>query len=223
MLRELMDNRIYPIDNGLELPAEGWALAGSLLRTGKLARAESQYIWDIEGLKFDREQLNLKGKDIIAELIHEVSQNAPQQELPNPDIVFALAVQELEEDIWAAEEGLRETRLKREKFGDEIPAEVRYQEVKGWKRDINVQLVIIALVLSFLAVAVGAWLFFIYAWLIVIPIALWVFTMLLAFLRYGFQDESVLASLDIELREFAYRDGWLNRPSKSDDDTETDD
>ena len=223
MLRELMDNRIYPIDNGLDLPAEGWAHAGSLLRTGKLARADSQYIWDIEALKFDREQLNLKGKDLIAELIHGVSQNAQQQELPNPDIVFALAVQELDQDIWAAEEGLRETRLKREKFGDEIPAEVRYQEIKRSYRAMNVRFAIIAAALSIIAIAIGAWLLSILVWLVLLPIALWLFVMFLVFLQWGFAGESFLVSLDSELREFAHRDRWIILPSRSDGKTDTDD
>lgn len=186
--------------------------AHTLLRRGKLAKAESQYFSHIESLKSARERLKSEGKDRIVKLIHGSPQDTEHQEPPDPDTVLTLAMQVFEANISAAEEWHREARFKREKFGDKIPDEERYQEVKGRKRAIKVQFVIIALVLSILAVAVGAWLYFIFAWLIVIPIALWAFAMFLALLRYGFQDESILSSLDSELREFAYRDGWLKRP-----------
>lgn len=189
--------------------------ANSLLLRGKLAKAESQYFSHIESLKSARERLKSEGKDRIVKLIHGLPQDTEHQEPPDPDTVLTLAMQVFEANISAAEEWHLEARLKREKFGDKIPDEERYQEVKGRKRTIKVQFVIIALVLSILAVAVGAWLYFIFAWLIVIPIALWAFAMFLALLRYGFQDESILSFLDSELRELAYRDGWLKRPKGS--------
>ncbi len=219
IFRDFMDNRLDPA-------AEGWGdviQAQSLSGTGKLASAETHYLSGIENLKLARERLNSEGKDMIVQLLHDFSQDTEQQELPNPDVIFALAAQELEEDIWMAENGLRETRLNREKFGDEIPAEVRYQEVLGWYRATNVRFAVIATVLSILAVAVGAWLFFVFAWLIVIPIALWVSVMFVVFLQWALAGESLLASLDMELREFANRDGWIILPSRSDDETETED
>ena len=214
------------VDNKLEPAAEGWGdviFAGMSLREGKLAEAELQYLSGMESLKIARERLDEEGKDLIAQLLHNFSQKAEQQqEHPDPDKVLALAVQELEEDILLAEEGYRKARLKQEEFGSEIPAEERYKEVKGWYRSMNLRFAIIATILSILAVAVGASLFFIYAWLIVIPLALWAIAMFLTFISWGLQGESLLASLDSELREFAHRDGWRILPSRSDDKTKTD-
>ena len=135
-------------------------------------------------------------------------------------------MQEIEEDICEAEEGCREARLKGEKLGDQIPVEERYQEVlrrvKASKRELATQV----LVLSILAVAVGVGLFFIYAWLIVIPIALW------ALLTFGFiwgcivEQDYLFSSFDRDFpghKERLIRDGLIKRPSKSDDATEIDD
>jgi hypothetical protein len=194
----------------------------SLLNKGKLAEAESQYLSCIEDLKSAREQVISDGKGLIENLIRSLTQDAAHYEHPNPDTVLTLAIQIIDADISSAQEGLDEARIKREEFGDEVPAEVRYQEVKGWNRSINLRFAAITTVVSVLTFALGAWLFLILAWLIALPILLWAIVIFLYYVKWALARESLLASMDTELREFAYRDGWTILPPRPDDDSELD-